>query len=278
MGRFEMVKDKNVSSIADDTKPNPGRIYDYLLGGNHNFEVDRAQAAMILEVLPEIPKVLRLVRWFLGEAVRLLLEDGYTQFVDFASGLPVQDHIHQIAPPGTKVVYSDIDPITVIYALEIMGDNPDVRYLTCDIRNPEEVLQSDHVATLFDKEKKTAIGVNGITPYIDAESLRHTFKVLYNWARKGDRLYVCDWLYSDSQPGSYESINELQRIYKEMGVTTHIHSFEQMHQLIGHWKPVSPGYQLLEKWVGISGTQMSFEKELKEIAGSEIYGAILEKQ
>ncbi len=29
------------SSIADTSAPNAGRIYDFLLGGHHNFEVDR---------------------------------------------------------------------------------------------------------------------------------------------------------------------------------------------------------------------------------------------
>ena len=257
-----MVKDKNISSIADDTKPNPGRVYDYFLGGDHNFEVDRILAAEVLKVIPEAPKVLRLVRWFLGEAVRGLLEDGYTQFVDFASGLPVQDHIHQIAPPGTKVVYSDIDPVTVAYALEIIGNNPDVRYLYCDIREPEIVLESDEVATLFDRKKKTAIGMNGITP----------------WAHKGDRLYVCDWMYDSSNPDSYKSLGELQRMYAEIGSPVYFLSFEKMSRLIGQWKPTSPGYQLLEKWLGISGTQLSFSEEIKERVGSTIYGVILEKQ
>lgn len=273
-----MIEDRVFSSIADDTQPNAGRIYDYLLGGDHNFEVDRIQAETILQLLPAVPKVLRLVRWFLGEAVRRLLEDGYTQFVDFASGLPVKDHIHQIAPPDTRVVYSDLDPITVAYAVEIIGDAPNVRYLRCDIKSPETILESDAVATLFDRKKKTAIGVNGITPYIDPESLEYTFKALYNWAHKGDRLYVCDWLHTSSEPNSYENVDELKKIYAKMGVTAHLHSFEQMNQLIGQWKPIPPGYQLLEKWIGISDTPLSFANEIKEVTGSAIFGAILEKQ
>ena len=31
-------------SMSDASVPNAGRIYDYLLGGHHNFEVDRLAA------------------------------------------------------------------------------------------------------------------------------------------------------------------------------------------------------------------------------------------
>jgi hypothetical protein len=34
----------------------------------------------------------------------------------------------------------------------------------------------------------------------------------------------------------------------------------------------------LEEWIGISGTQLSFAKEIKERTGTSVYGAILEKQ
>ncbi|MBN1351565.1 SAM-dependent methyltransferase [candidate division KSB1 bacterium] len=126
-----MGTSNKISGIADDSKPNAGRIYDYFLGGDHNFEVDRIQGEKLKQFVPMVPKITRLICWFLGEAVRRLLSEGYTQFLDFASGLPVQDHIHQIAPQGTKVIYSDIDPITVAYANEIIGENPDVVYMQC---------------------------------------------------------------------------------------------------------------------------------------------------
>ena len=100
-------------TIADASKPNAGRIYDYLLGGDHNFEIDRQAAEQLKAMVPEMPQWVRIVRWFLGEAVGRLLDEGFRHFLDFASGLPTVDHIHQIAPQETKVIYSDIDPVTV---------------------------------------------------------------------------------------------------------------------------------------------------------------------
>ena len=121
------------ASIADSSKPNTGRMYDFMLGGNHNFDVDRQATPQVLKQAPFLPKVHRLIRWFLGEAVRRLAADRYTQFIDFASGLPTIDHIHQITPAGTKVICSDIDPVTVAYGQEILKDNPNARYVACNV-------------------------------------------------------------------------------------------------------------------------------------------------
>jgi len=39
-------------NIADPSKPSSGRMYDYYLGGSHNFEVDRQAADQILKLFP----------------------------------------------------------------------------------------------------------------------------------------------------------------------------------------------------------------------------------
>jgi hypothetical protein len=93
--------------------------------------------------------------------VRRLVSEGYTRFIDFASGLPTVDHIHQVAPAGTKVIYSDVDPVTVAYGQELIKDNPNVRYIACPAQKPEELLNSPMVTQLFGKERKVAIGLRG---------------------------------------------------------------------------------------------------------------------
>ncbi|MBI4670812.1 MAG: SAM-dependent methyltransferase [Chloroflexi bacterium] len=41
----------------DLTKPNAARIYDYLLGGSHNFEADRRAGDQLNRAVPWFPKV-----------------------------------------------------------------------------------------------------------------------------------------------------------------------------------------------------------------------------
>ena len=183
-----MSSNDDVTSIADASRPNAGRIYDYLLGGNHNFEIDRQAAQQLLQIVPEVPLLLRLIRWFLGEAVRRLVEQGFTYFLDFASGLPTIDHIHQIAPKGTKVMYSDIDPVTVSYAKEIIRDKSDVECIECDIRKPEILLETSILTKMFGKQRKIAIGMNGIAWFLTDDELAHALEAVYQWAGEGSKL------------------------------------------------------------------------------------------
>src|SRR5829696_7048124 len=112
----------------DVTKPNVGRIYDYVLGGHHNFEADRAAAEQMLKVFPAYPRWARLNRWFLQMVAARWAVEGHKRVLDLGSGLPTQGHLHD-AIPDAKVIYTDMDSVTVTYALEMLGDNPAVTYI-----------------------------------------------------------------------------------------------------------------------------------------------------
>ena len=69
------------------------------LGGSHNFEVDRQAAEQLLALLPFSEKFVRLQRWALQDlAVELTQQRGFDVIIDFASGLPTNDHLHHVVP------------------------------------------------------------------------------------------------------------------------------------------------------------------------------------
>jgi hypothetical protein len=238
-----MAERDNFASIADSAKPNAGRIYDYFLGGNHNFEVDRLAA------------------------------DGYSQFIDFASGLPTIDHIHQVAPAGTKVIYSDIDPVTVAYGQEIIKANPNVRYGVSPAEKPEELLGSPLVSQLFGKNRKVAIGFNGIAYFLSDDKLQHAMRTLYEWADKGSRLFLCDAGYES--PTISPQVQEYLKIYERLGQPAYLRSRKKLNELVLPWKVMEPGYMPVEEWVGVKA---GLSKEM-EPTGSifDTMGAILGK-
>ena len=269
-----MEESDSISGIADDTKPNPGRVYDYFLGGNHNFGVDRAVARQLIEVYPLLPKFLKMLRWFLGESIRRLLDDGFTQFLDFASGLPVQDHIHQIAPNGTKVIYSDKDPITVAYAQKIIGDNPNVHYFHCEAQRPEIILNSDVTKGVFDRNKKVAIGMSGISYFLPDEELTHALNALYDWANPGDKLFISE---HDVVPEKIleETLNLGPKIFAQMGSPFFSRTQEKFLSLVPRWKVLEPGCQNFESWLNLEG--FTNKDEYIQIDGP-FYGVFFEKQ
>src|SRR4029453_14753104 len=148
----------STESIIDTSRPSAGRIYDYILGGHHNFEVDRQAAEQVIKLIPFLPKAMRLQRWCLQDlALELTEKRGFDIVIDFASGLPTNDHIHHVVPRGTTVIYSDYDPVVVEYGREILSDTANTYYFQADARRPEELLNRPEVQGILDGRRDIAL-------------------------------------------------------------------------------------------------------------------------
>ena len=261
------------SNSIDTTQPNAGRIYDYLLGGDHNFKADRQAAQMLLQVAPFMPQVLKQIRSFLGIATKRLVADGFKYFIDFASGLPTNDNIHHYVSSGVKVIYSDIDAGTIEYGREIIKDTPNVDYVKCDAGEPTELLNSSVLEKFIGSDRKVAIGFNGIAYFLTDEKLRHALQTIYNWSDKGSKLFL-----SDADADSSETKEKLKPVfdlYAKIGQSIHIRTKEKLQELADPWKIEEPGFQTLDKWID-SGENLT-EKEKSEWGGKGFYGAIFYK-
>ena len=53
-----MIPDKKPHS----SQPSPGRIYDYILGGHHNYEIDRQLAEQVMKLVPWLKRFVHLQR------------------------------------------------------------------------------------------------------------------------------------------------------------------------------------------------------------------------
>ncbi len=266
-----MHKNTDLTTIADSSRPNAGRIYDYLLGGTHNFEIDRQATTQIVRVAPFLPQVLKLIRWFLGEATRRLAAEGHTRFLDFASGLPTLDHIHEVTPAGTRVLYSDIDPVTVETARAILSGNPNARYVQCDAATPEVLLRSEVVGELFGRERRVAVGLNGIVYFLTDEQVAHALHVLYDWVAPGSVLFLSD---ADAATPN-ENLKALFAIYEKIGQPITIRASESLLRLAAPWKAIAPGVLPLETWLGMDPRVQALQT--REWGGRGFYGVILQK-
>src|SRR5262245_36846529 len=95
---------------VDTQTPSAARMYDYYLGGSHNFAADRAAADKVIEAIPDLPRIAQANRAFLGRAVRFIVEAGVNQFLDIGSGIPTLGNVHEVAEqadPQARVVYVD---------------------------------------------------------------------------------------------------------------------------------------------------------------------------
>jgi SAM-dependent methyltransferase len=149
-----------VPGSVDITVAHAARIYDYALGGDHHFEVDREFWERAKKLMPSAEMLARANRAYLGRAVRWLAGAGVTQFLDIGSGIPTIGNVHEVAQeanPESRVMYVDIDPIAVEQSRSLLRGNPRARVVEADLRRPESILFHPDVLELLDFGRPVAV-------------------------------------------------------------------------------------------------------------------------
>jgi SAM-dependent methyltransferase len=153
----------------DLDKPNPSRMYDYALGGDHNFEIDRQALDKLLEINPDAIAIARTNRAFLRRAVEFLLAQGIDQFLDIGSGIPTVANVHEVAHrtnPQARVVYVDIDPIAIAHSRDILKNEPHATAIQGDARRPNDILAHPEVQRLLDFSRPIGLLLVTVLHYI----------------------------------------------------------------------------------------------------------------
>jgi hypothetical protein len=158
-------------------KPSPARMYDYFLGGHHNFEVDRLAAEQVIATFPDVILAARANRAFLRRAVSFLVAQGIDQFLDIGSGIPTAGNVHEVAQdvvPAARVVYVDSDGVAVRHSQAILQDNPNATVIQADARQPEIILRHPEVRRLIDFTRPLGVLLAAVLPFIvdDVEAVR----------------------------------------------------------------------------------------------------------
>ena len=150
-----------VPSGIDTGKANIARVYDWWLGGDHNFRADQDAARAMIAVEPNARGIARANRAFLGRAVRFLAaEAGVRQFLDIGSGIPTQNNVHQVAQeaaPDTRVVYADVDDVAVAHSRLILDGNADAAVMQADLRDPARILADPETQLMLDFTQPVAV-------------------------------------------------------------------------------------------------------------------------
>jgi O-methyltransferase involved in polyketide biosynthesis len=164
-----MERSERTLGKVDVDRPSSARIYDFFLGGAHNFEVDRQAAEALEKVHPAIGLGMRANRSFLRRAVSYLTQQGVDQFLDLGSGIPTVGNVHEIAQrvdPAARVAYVDIEPIAVTHSNTILAGNDNALAIRADLRDAEPVLGDPEVTGLLDLSRPVALILAGVLQYI----------------------------------------------------------------------------------------------------------------
>src|SRR5215472_10114782 len=164
-----MAETAEIPPGVDASKPSVGRIYDCLLGGVHNFDVDQAAAKLMKDRAPELVDAAFANRGFHQRAAKWIAEQGVRQFIDIGSGLPTVGNTHEVVGkvhPDAHVVYIDNDPMVRLYGSHLLGLDDRAAVVLADLRDPQSVLGSEAIRRLIDVTKPVGVLMTAVLHFV----------------------------------------------------------------------------------------------------------------
>jgi hypothetical protein len=231
----------------DLTRPSAARVYDYYLGGAHNFAVDREMALKAIEMWPELPLIMQANRAFLRRAVEFCVAGGVRQFLDLGSGIPTAGNVHEVARaahPDSRVVYVDNDPIAVTYSRTILGDDEQTTVVGADLRSPADVLAE--ARSLLDFSRPVAVMMVAVLHFVGDDDRPADIVAAYRDAvPEGSFLVVSH----ATQDGQERRADDHQALYRRRTATPMtMRSKAQVAELFTGFDLVEPGVVHLPLW------------------------------
>ncbi|MFF5289782.1 SAM-dependent methyltransferase [Paractinoplanes globisporus] len=224
------------------------RMYDYYLGGSHNFPADREAADYVIERYPFIPEAARANRAFVVNAVRHLSESGIRQFLDIGSGIPTVDNVHAIARqihPETRVAYVDIDPVAVAESLDILDGDDLAVAVRGDVQQPQAVLDHPEVRRLLDFGRPIGVILAAVLHFVpEHRAAEEAVGTLVGSVVPGSRFIM-----SHSATESFELFTAAEDVYQRRTSTPGtVRTRAEVERLFTGLELLEPGVVWAQEW------------------------------
>ncbi|MDF2975296.1 MAG: hypothetical protein K0S40_24 [Actinomycetospora sp.] len=251
MGETEGVRVQRPNWAPDEVdvdRPSAARVYDYYLGGLHNFAADREMAARAVADWPELPRIMQANRAFLRRAVRHLAAQGIDQFLDIGSGIPTAGNVHEIAQaavPGAQVVYVDIDPVAVAHARALLADDPRTGVVQADFTDVDAVLGDPITQSLLDLSRPVGVLVVALLHFVGDERGPAQVLARYRAAMAPGSHLVVSHASADGAP---DRADEHQSLYRRTATPMTMRTRDEVAALLDGFTLVEPGIVFLPQW------------------------------
>jgi hypothetical protein len=224
----------------DTTRPSAARIYDFMLGGNNNYPVDRDAAAKLMDVAPEFHEIAWVNRGFHQRAARWIADQGIGQFLDIGSGLPTVGNTHEVVRevlPTARVAYVDMDPLVAARASALHGDL-DIAFIQADLRDPGPLLENPALRTLIDFAKPVGLIMTAVMHFVaDAADPRQLMRSYLRPLAPGSYLALSHAT-SDGIPPI--AVQRWQEVYTDAPVQLHLRDKESVRRFFAGLQMVPP--------------------------------------
>ncbi|AOR30120.1 hypothetical protein BFF78_02665 [Streptomyces fodineus] len=242
-----MTQDGGQAVRIDTSKPHPARIYDYLLGGKDNYEVDQQAADQLAAVAPEVWISVRANRAFLHRAVRYVVDSGVRQILDIGTGLPTSPNVHEVAhepAPDVRVAYVDNDPIVKAHADALLSRAGMTSIVLADLRDPQSIVDHPEVRRIIDFGRPVALFLVAVLHFIrDADEPERIVATLR------DALPAGSFLVLSHATGDFaDDRSEAAAVYNNATASMNLRSRERVERFFDGFDLVEPGLSQVPFW------------------------------
>ncbi|WP_394613732.1 SAM-dependent methyltransferase [Lentzea sp. JNUCC 0626] len=238
-----------IPQSVDVSVPSVARVYDYLLGGAHNFAVDRVMGDKAEEMMPNSRSAARLNRAFLRRAVRFMTDQGIRQFLDIGSGIPTVANVHEVAQdeaPECRVLYVDRDPVAVAHGELIVAGNDNVGVLQADMRDPESILASGEANRLLDFDQPIGVLMLFMVHWVPNEADPQSLLKRYREALAPGSYLAISHMAGDHVNEEARSVTA--RLAKSGGDNITYRDRGEIESFFGDFELVEPGLVKFAEW------------------------------
>lgn len=233
----------------DLSVPSVSRMYDFYLGGSHNFEVDREAARQAMEAWPGLPKLAQANRAFVRRAVRYAIREGVTQVLDVGSGIPTFGAVHETAfalDPACRVLYADNDQVAVAHSRTVLEEAPAADIVSADLRTPQDILESAEAERLLDLNQPVALLLTSVLQYVeDKDEPDKAVRALTEALAPGSLVVIT---HASAQSAVKQGCSALRAVYGTSNAALTVRPRSAIEQLFDGLELVEPGVVALPEW------------------------------
>lgn len=254
----------------DISVPSVSRIYDYYLGGSHNFEVDREAARRAMEFMPGLPKIMQANRAFMRRAVNYAADQGVTQFLDIGSGIPTFGNVHEVAYQASsesRVVYVDHDPVAVAHSRAVLDGNPQASVVSADLRKPRQILDSAEVGQLLDLDRPVALLLVAVLHFIEDEDDPFSAVAELRDALAPGSIVILTHASFEGVPVPEEQAGGAVDVYRNIRNPLVMRPREEIARFFEGYEMVEPGLVSMPQWRSDAPTEQEDPYAFSGFAG-----------
>jgi hypothetical protein len=237
-----------VPAEVNEELPSAARVYDFLLGGGHNFASDRMVGEKVLQVQPNGRQIASSNRAFLRRAVRYMVSQGITQFLDLGSGIPTVGNVHEVAQkldPECRVVYVDYDEVAVSHSELILETNTHAAVVNADLCEPEDVLAVPGLRKMLDFSKPIGLLTVAVFHFVPDERDPRAVLARYREALPPGSILALSHLTADQMPDEMAAVVEAMKNSRD---PMYFRSFDEVSALFDGFELVAPGVVSAPLW------------------------------